>query len=91
MEADLLIVIAQYGTEYHLQDHAADVASHIDTLASFGAQLPFLEQGTIDSGDQFGEGADWFAVERRLDHPPLSLPKVPFAHHQAVAQKEGIA
>ena len=50
--------------------------------------LPFLEQRNVGRRNDVYQRADRFIVERRLNHPPLTLPKLSFTHHQAIAEKE---
>ena len=65
-----------------------DVARDIDTFSLLSCVLPFLEQRNVGLRNYVYQRADRFIVESRLNHPPLTLPKLSFAHHKAIAEKE---
>ena len=88
MRCNLFVIVAEDGNERNLQDHMADVARDIDALSLLSCILPFLEQRNVGRRNDVDQRGDRFIVKSRLNHPPLTLPKLSFTHHQAIAKKE---
>ncbi len=87
MGAYPLVVVAQNEAQHNLEGHAAHVARNIHTFVSPGRQLPFPQEFRIDGRDHFDQGLDGLMIERRLNHPPLPLPEIPLANHEAISKK----
>ena len=91
MRRNLFVIVAEDGNEYNLQDHMTDVARDIHAFSRLSCVLPFLEQRNVGRRNDGYQRADRFVVESRLNHPPLTRPKLPFTHHQTIAEKKADA